>query len=200
MLLVGLPEARAAKILVESTSLGAILCSKLQMLIKNLPMNVDPADVESTEAKWGLDSYSAKDDKSGFAGKRNLKSFLSYLDFIDTLLEESHKLVAMALANAIRIHGEYPYTLNTYTSSFTVCSTFILVFDKDFKSFLLATNENTALSITSIVTKMVSECKSQFLIKEASIFLLGQETQDPEQKGEKARVRRLNRYYIDYKL
>ena len=71
--MVGLPEARAAKILVESTSLGAILCSKLQILIKNLPMNVDPADVESTEAKWGLDSYSAKDDKSGFAGKRNLK-------------------------------------------------------------------------------------------------------------------------------
>ena len=61
MLLVGLPEARAAKILVECTALGAILCSKLSILIKKLPMNVDPADVESTEAKWGLDSYSAKD-------------------------------------------------------------------------------------------------------------------------------------------
>ena len=73
MLLVGLPEARAARFLVECTSLGAIVCSKLNSLIKNLPMNVDPADVEATEAKWGLDPYSAKEDKTGFVGKRNLK-------------------------------------------------------------------------------------------------------------------------------
>ena len=106
MLLVGLPEARAARFLVECTSLGAIVCSKLNSLIKNLPMNVDPADVEATEAKWGLDPYSAKEDKTGFVGKRNLKSFLSYLDFVDTLLEESHRLVATAIAKTIREHGE----------------------------------------------------------------------------------------------
>ena len=35
-----------------------------------------------------------------------LKSFLSYLDFIDTLLEESHKLVPKALAHTIRVHGK----------------------------------------------------------------------------------------------
>ena len=34
---------------------------------------------------------------------------------------------------------------------------------------------------------MISECKSQFLIKEISVFLLGSETKDPEIKGEKAR-------------
>jgi len=51
----------------------------------------------------------------------------------------------------------------------------------------LATNENTSLSITAIVSKMISECKSQFLIKEISVFLLGSETKDPEIKGEKAR-------------
>ena len=49
MLLVGLPEARAARILAECTSLGSIVCSKLSMLVKRLPMNVDPADVEGTE-------------------------------------------------------------------------------------------------------------------------------------------------------
>ena len=46
MLLVGLPEARAARILAECTSLGSIICSKLTMLVKKLPMTVDPADVE----------------------------------------------------------------------------------------------------------------------------------------------------------
>ena len=130
MLLVGLPEARAAKILVECTSLGGILCSKLQMLIKNLPMNVDPADVESTEAKWGLDVYSAKDDKTGFVGKRNLKSFLSYLDFIDTLLEESHKLVAMSLASAIRLHGVYSKLV-----LFILMHTFLKFLTKILKNF-----------------------------------------------------------------
>lgn len=163
MLLVGLPEARAARFLVECTSLGAIVCSKLNSLIKNLPMNVDPADVEATEAKWGLDSYSAKEDKTGFVGKRNLKSFLSYLDFVDTLLEESHRLVANAIAKTIREH----------------------VFENELNKLLLATNENTSLSITAIVTKMISECKSQYLIKEISVFLLGSETKDPEIKGEK---------------
>lgn len=163
MLLVGLPEARAARILAECTSLGSIVCSKLSMLVKRLPMNVDPADVEGTEAKWGLDSYSAKEDKSGFQGKRDLKSFLSYLDFIDTLLEESHKLVAKALAHTIRVH----------------------VFEKDLNSLLSATNENTSLSITSIVSKMISECKSGFLIKQISIFLLGDDTSEAEVKGEK---------------
>ena len=49
----------------------------------------------------------------------------------------------------------------------------------------MATNENTSLSITAIVSKMISECKSQFLIKEISVFLLGSETKDPEIKGEK---------------
>lgn len=163
MLLVGLPEARAARFLVESTSLGAILCSKLNTLIKNLPMNVDPADVEATEAKWGLDPYSAKEDKTGFQGKRNLKSFLSYLDFIDTLLEESHRLVATSIAKTLRQY----------------------VFESELNKLLLATNENTSLSITAIVTKMISECKSQFLIKEISVFLLGCDTTDPEVKGEK---------------
>ena len=117
MLLVGLPEARAARFLVECTSLGAIVCSKLNSLIKNLPMNVDPADVEATEAKWGLDPYSAKEDKTGFVGKRNLKSFLSYLDFVDTLLEESHRLVATAIAKTIREHGELSVSRSNYRCS-----------------------------------------------------------------------------------
>ena len=57
MLLVGLPEARAARILAECTSLGSIVCSKLSMLVKRLPMTVDPADVEGTE---GFCSYISK--------------------------------------------------------------------------------------------------------------------------------------------
>ena len=70
--------------------------------------------VKATEAKWGLDSYSAKEDKTGFQGKRDLKSFLSYLDFIDTLLEESHKLVAKALAHTIRVHGMHFMSFKIY--------------------------------------------------------------------------------------
>ena len=183
MLLVGLPEARAARFLVECTSLGAIVCSKLNSLIKNLPMNVDPADVEATEAKWGLDPYSAKEDKTGFVGKRNLKSFLSYLDFVDTLLEESHRLVATAIAKTIREHGELSVSRSNYR--FSRVKYLFLVFENELNKLLLATNENTSLSITAIVSKMISECKSQFLIKEISVFLLGSETKDPEIKGEK---------------
>ena len=71
---------------------------------QELPLNVDPADVESTEAKWGLDQYSAKEDKQGYSGKRQLRSFLSFLDFVDTLLEESHKIIGATMAQALRVH------------------------------------------------------------------------------------------------
>lgn len=65
-----------------------------------------------------------------------------------------------------------------------------IVFENELNKLLLATNENTSLSITAIVSKMISECKSQFLIKEISVFLLGSETKDPEIKGEKERFSR----------
>jgi hypothetical protein len=65
MLLVGLPEARSARIFVQCTAFAQIICAKLAKLVSDLPLNVDPADVEGTEAKWGLDCYSAKEDKQG---------------------------------------------------------------------------------------------------------------------------------------
>ena len=46
----------------------------------------------------------------------------------------------------------------------------------------MATNENTALSITAIVTKMISECKSNHLITQIATFMLGTETTTPETK------------------
>ncbi|CBY31507.1 unnamed protein product [Oikopleura dioica] len=103
MLLVGLPEAKASKTLVECTQLANFICCKLSKLISELPLTLDPADVESTEAKWGLDSYSAKEDKQAFTGKRQLRSFLSFLDFIDTLIEESHRVIGSTLAKAIKL-------------------------------------------------------------------------------------------------
>ena len=126
--------------------------------MSDLPLNVDPADVEGTEAKWGLDQYSAKEDKSGFTGKRQLRSFLSFLDFIDTLLEESHKNIGSSISEALRVY----------------------VFETRLNDLLLATNENTALSITAIATKMISECKSSHMITQIAIFMLGDATQDPE--------------------
>ena len=125
-------------------------------------MTLDPADVESTEAKWGLDSYSAKEDKQAFTGKRQLRSFLSFLDFIDTLIEESHRVIGSTLAKAIKIH----------------------VFDKVLKELLLATNENTALSITAVLTKTVQDCKSQFIIQQITQFMLGDEAKAAEKKND----------------
>lgn len=159
MLLVGVPEARSARTLVECTAFAQIICSKLAKLVSDLPLNVDPADVESTEAKWGLDQYSAKEDKQGFAGKRQLRSFLSFLDFIDTLMEESHKIIGLSISRALRVH----------------------VFETRLKKVLMATNENTSLSITAIATKMISECKSSHLITQIAVFMLGDGTENPEQ-------------------
>ena len=162
MLLVGLPEAKASKTLVECTQLANFICCKLSKLIAELPLTLDPADVESTEAKWGLDSYSAKEDKQAFTGKRQLRSFLSFLDFIDTLIEESHRVIGSTLAEAIKIH----------------------VFDKVLKDLLLATNENTALSITAVLTKIIQDCKSQYIIQQLTQFMLGDEAKKPEEKQE----------------
>ena len=158
MLLVGLPEARSARILVECTAFAHIICSKLAKLVADLPLNVDPADVESTEAKWGLDQYSAKEDKQGYVGKRQLRSFLSFLDFIDTLMEESHKIVALTITRALRLY----------------------VFETRLNTLLMATNENTSLSITAIVTKMISECKSTHMITQLAVFMLGDATETPD--------------------
>ncbi|CBY31509.1 unnamed protein product [Oikopleura dioica] len=162
MLLVGLPEAKASKTLVECTQLANFICCKLSKLISELPLTLDPADVESTEAKWGLDSYSAKEDKQAFTGKRQLRSFLSFLDFIDTLIEESHRVIGSTLAKAIKMH----------------------VFDKVLKDLLLATNENTALSITAVLTKTVQDCKSQFIIQQITQFMLGEGANAPEKKND----------------
>jgi hypothetical protein len=93
--------------------------------------------------------------EQGFSGKRQLRSFLSYLDFIDTLMEESHKIIAAAVSHALRIH----------------------VFQTRLNDLLMATNENTALSITAIATKMVSECKSSHMITQIAIFMLGEDAE-----------------------
>jgi len=72
---------------------GGILFTRLTSLFTSLPASLDPHDVESVSAKWGLDSHSySYNDARNFSGKRHLVSFLSWFDYCDELVIEAYKV------------------------------------------------------------------------------------------------------------
>eukprot|EP00058_Branchiostoma_floridae_P018186 XP_002603675.1 hypothetical protein BRAFLDRAFT_284041 [Branchiostoma floridae] len=173
MLLVSLPEQAAADCAVKHTRLCEVLTDRLSLLHRGLPATMEPIDIESVEAKWGLD-FSDKDDANQFPGKRQLTSFLSWLDYCDQLIKESHKTIGAALAFAVKERF------------------FVPVFEPQ----IMQASEVGALTATALLTQCLKMVTSEHLLHELVMFCLG-ECRDMEMPGDAARRHKLRHRVIE---
>ncbi|XP_066277630.1 FHF complex subunit HOOK interacting protein 2A-like isoform X3 [Branchiostoma lanceolatum] len=173
MLLVSLPEQAAADCAVKHTRLCEVLTDRLSLLHRALPATMEPIDIESVEAKWGLD-FSDKDDANQFPGKRQLTSFLSWLDYCDQLIKESHKTIGAALAFAVKERF------------------FVPVFEPQ----VMQASEVGALTATALLTQCLKMVTSEHLLHELVMFCLG-ECRDMEMPGDAARRHKLRHRVIE---
>lgn len=149
MLLVSLKHKEAARAIVQDTALCYLLNLRLSSLFSALPNVMDPVDIDSIEAKWGLDSRS--DDGHSFQGKRPLISFLSWFDYCDRLAAEGSTLECRErIAQSVREQ----------------------FFETTLSSMLCGANEHGIVTSTAIFTKLfrLVECKA--LLREMLTFLL----------------------------
>ncbi|XP_032219028.2 FHF complex subunit HOOK interacting protein 2A isoform X2 [Nematostella vectensis] len=155
MLCASLPEDHAATVIVLYTPFCEIMADKLKPLFDACPPS-DPADITTVAAKWGFD-HIGDEDAHTFPGKRQLLSFLSWLDYVDQLSNVAHKLVANALAVGVRERFLQPVI----------------------EQSLMQQSEIGVISTMALMRRSLSLITSQHLLKEFSMFLLG-ESKKPE--------------------
>ncbi|KAK6174637.1 hypothetical protein SNE40_017875 [Patella caerulea] len=169
MLCVSLPEQSAADCLVRHTKFCDNLITRLCDLYDKLPSFVSPSDIESVDAKWGLDAVvTVKEDQQTFKGKWQLTSFLAWLDYCDQLIAVSHPTVAAALATTI---------------------TEKLLLNK-IKKDLLQASEAGVLMATAYFTKCLRIVYSPPLLIEFSHFLLGTDKEVEKLNDEQPTIRK----------
>ncbi|XP_014672415.1 PREDICTED: protein FAM160B1-like isoform X2 [Priapulus caudatus] len=156
LLCASLPEDMAASIIAEHSRFSQVLAAQLAKLYILIPRSMHPADIDSTEAKWGLDQYSDREDMHTFAGKRHLLSFLSWLDYCDQLILDAHPKVSSALSRSI-------------------CKTFL---EDVLQPDLLQVCEVTAAFATSIMTRCVRLVSSQVFLEHIATFIIGSSSGD----------------------
>ncbi|KAK3593058.1 hypothetical protein CHS0354_007847 [Potamilus streckersoni] len=147
------PDQIAAHCLVHNTDFCKEFTSRLVRTFKQLPDVVNPVDIESVEVKWGMDVITLSEDQQTFQGKRHLVSFLSWLDYCDQLISLANPVVGEALA--ISIHKDFMVTT--------------------LQPALLQLSESGAISAVVYITKILRMICSDQLLKEFSIFLLGED-------------------------
>ncbi|KAJ8317420.1 hypothetical protein KUTeg_005324 [Tegillarca granosa] len=153
MLCVSLPEETAAMTIVNDTPFCQELSQRLVEAYLKLPSYVNPADLEFVQAKWGLDVVTDIDDQQSFLGKRQLISFLSWLDYCDQLIAIANPVIAKALARSIRQ----------------------LFLDVIMEPSVLQTSETGAILATAYLTRCLRTISSQALLSEFCNFILGED-------------------------
>lgn len=154
MLCASLPEDHAATVIILYTPFCEVMADRLKVLFDHLPKNMEPLDISAVAAKWGLDHQSDDEDVLSFPGKRRLISFLSWLDYVDQLSKEAHKLVGKALAVGVRERFLQPVM----------------------EPALIQQSELGIITATAILRRCVKAVTSPHLLQEICIFLLGEET------------------------
>nr|XP_054765402.1 FHF complex subunit HOOK interacting protein 2A-like isoform X1 [Lytechinus pictus] len=161
MLCASLPESQAANCIVRNTQFCTLLAERLCSLYNALPLSMDPVDIESVEAKWGLDVLSDSDDTSNFAGKRQLISLLSWFDYCDQIIKEGHPIIGKALSTRVKENFLVPII----------------------EQLLLQTSEVGILTSTAHLAKFVKMTSSPQLLNEFVYFILG-DNSSPEKPGD----------------
>jgi len=191
LLVASLPEADAARILVDKTDFTSALTRRLIKAYRGLPTELtlaqlDPLTNEAAETHWGL-RWGSGDDGGGGGGvmgaagsdsinpavKRRLNSFLSLFDYVDQLMNEAYPAVSEALATKIKTdfledvleaHLLSAGTTDTSSSSSSSSST-------HYRHPVLA---------TVLITRLVTMIRSPFLLNVFVRFLLGDDDSTPE--------------------
>uniref|UniRef100_A0A2C9LS27 FHF complex subunit HOOK-interacting protein C-terminal domain-containing protein n=1 Tax=Biomphalaria glabrata TaxID=6526 RepID=A0A2C9LS27_BIOGL len=151
MLCASLPEQSAALALISQTKFCHSIAQTLTELYRKLPMKVNLDDIEMIEAKWGFNDINDRHDEKAFPGKRQVISFLSWLDYCDQLIAVANPDVGEALSREI------------HQQLLTGC----------FSSHLLQASESGSLMATVYITRCLRTVCSPALLKEFSYFLLG---------------------------
>ncbi|KAL9983987.1 hypothetical protein ACROYT_G006237 [Oculina patagonica] len=154
MLCASLPEEHAATVIILYTPFCEVMADRLKVLFDALPKTMEPLDISAVAAKWGLDHQSDDEDVLSFPGKRQLISFLSWLDYVDQLSKEAHKLVAKALAVGVR--ERFLQTV--------------------IEPGLIQQSELGIITTTAVLRRCVKAVTSPQLLQEMCIFLLGEGT------------------------
>lgn len=153
MLCASLPEDHAATVIILYTPFCEVMADRLKVLFDALPKTMEPLDISAVAAKWGLDHQSDDEDVLSFPGKRRLISFFSWLDYVDQLSKEAHKLVAKALAVGVR--ERFLQTV--------------------IEPGLFQQSELGIITTTAVLRRCVKALTSPQLLREMCIFLLGEE-------------------------
>ncbi|XP_052226336.1 FHF complex subunit HOOK interacting protein 2A-like isoform X2 [Dreissena polymorpha] len=173
MLCASLPDPVAAHCLVNRTGFCEDLTSRLVDTYRRLPAEINPLDLEHVQAKWGLEVVTRSEDEQTFAGKRQLVSFLSWLDYCDQLASVANPIVSEALARNIHQQFLVPH----------------------FQADLLQMSESGCITATAYMTRCLRTVCSPRLLSELVLFLLGdtRKPEAPDDPGDSLRARLIQR-------
>ncbi|XP_059152978.1 FHF complex subunit HOOK interacting protein 2A-like isoform X2 [Physella acuta] len=153
MLCASLPEQSAASALITQTQFTQLFANTLSQLYTKLPLAICPDDIEMVDAKWGFDDVNERHSQQGFTGKRQVISFLSWLDYCDQLISLANPDVGEALS--LEIHSQF--------------------LTGQMLPHLMQTSESGVLVATTYLTRCLRTVCSPALLREFCFFLLGQE-------------------------
>ncbi|CAB4015858.1 FAM160B1-like isoform X2, partial [Paramuricea clavata] len=154
MLCSSIPDGHAASVIILYTPFCEVMVDCLTGLFQSLPKEIEPADIANIVAKWGLDRNEGGTHK--FPGKRQLLSFLSWLDYIDQLIRESHQLIGKALSSALRER----------------------CLEAVFKPSLLEISESRVIAVTALLTKCLRMVNAPKTIEEFVSFFMGSSSEE----------------------
>lgn len=160
ILCTSLSDELCARSIVEKTPFCQVLVDRLVQLHSSLPRAVDPSFIEVVEAKWGLDTFDFEEDFMMFPGKRQLMSFLAWIDYCDQLTKEAHPCIGAALGCSISENWFTKIMLTQLTEG---------------------SDKELALA-TCYLTRFLHLVSSEVLVTEVAKFLLG-DHREPEIPG-----------------
>ncbi|XP_038845618.1 protein FAM160B2 isoform X2 [Salvelinus namaycush] len=170
LLLVSIPKEDTAVCLAESTPLCQLLAESLCELFSQLPATLEPADIHSfPQTHWNVPfSQSGMQESQSFPGSEHMERFFAWLDFLDHLMREAPKSLAVKLAK--EIHNCWLVGVLQHE--------------------LLQMSEMGVLVNTALLCCSVRHIQSPAMVEELVSFLLGRHTQSEQRLDTESHVLR----------
>ncbi|XP_071013402.1 FHF complex subunit HOOK-interacting protein 2B isoform X2 [Oncorhynchus clarkii lewisi] len=170
LLLVSIPKEDTAVCLAESTPLCQLLAERLCELFSQLPATLEPADIHSfPQTHWNVAfSQSGMQESQSFPGSEHMESFFAWLDFLDHLMREAPKSLAVKLAKEIH----HCWLVGVLQHE------------------LLQMSEMGVLVNTALLCCSVRHIQSPAMVEELVSFLLGRQTQSEQRFDTESHVLR----------
>uniref|UniRef100_A0A8C8EHA1 FHF complex subunit HOOK-interacting protein C-terminal domain-containing protein n=1 Tax=Oncorhynchus tshawytscha TaxID=74940 RepID=A0A8C8EHA1_ONCTS len=170
LLLVSIPKEDTAVCLAESTPLCQLLAERLCELFSQLPATLEPADIHSfPQTHWNVPfSQSGMQESQSFPGSEHMENFFAWLDFLDHLMREAPKSLAVKLAKEIH----HCWLVGVLQHE------------------LLQMSEMGVLVNTALLCCSVRHIQSPAMVEELVSFLLGRQTQSEQRLDTESHVLR----------